>query len=220
MHIYFLSCKFTFLLIIFTSTVVLSADHRPWYRSKKSARKRIEKAEKEVKRQNRIQWHKKIISDKEKELKRINWLYDGVGEEMRQIPFGSSKQLEIKQKIDERRKSELSLRRQKLASDLLEKQDYEVSQAIRQNIANAPSKHQRIQEDIEKLKSESTHDPALEKFHNEYYYSKLNRLGVERCSTCGTLYDHKYWLKEFEDASKKKGGLWRWKSFTGTRKKE
>lgn len=216
MQIHFLFYKFALLLIIFTSTVVFSADRRPWYRSKKWAQKKAEKAEKESERQHRIQWHKEIISAKNKEVKHIDWLQDGVREEIRQIPFGSSKQVEIAQKIDERRRSEMSIKKQKFVSDLLQKHENEKSQAIRQNIANASSKHQRIQEHIEKLKSESTHDPALEQFHKDHYFSKLDRLGEEKCSTCRELYQHKYLLKEIEDTpKKKKGGLWRWKPFRG-----
>ncbi|PWN35358.1 uncharacterized protein FA14DRAFT_154773 [Meira miltonrushii] len=215
MQLHFTSFN-VFVLIVFASTLVLSADRRPWYRSKEWAER---KAEEKLKKERRIKWHKEEITRHERELNHIEWKHDGIAEEMINIPPGAAKQTEIKKKIYERRKSESSLRFQKLASKLLQKDSYGVSQAIQQNIVNAPSKHQRIQKDIARLKSENKHIPALERYHDDCYSSRLREIGRDRCGTSKALNEHKYWLKEIEDSDKKKA-LWKWKSFPCTKKRE
>ncbi|PWN35359.1 uncharacterized protein FA14DRAFT_178729 [Meira miltonrushii] len=193
--------------------------------AKFNTRKQVErKAEKKPetkaeKKAESIKWHKQEIARHQKELNHIEWQREGLQEEMNEIPSGSSKQPEIKKKIDERRKSESSLRFQKLASNLLQTDNYAVSQALRLNVANAPFKHQKIQDDITKLKSDSTHDPALKLMHDVYYDSKNHHLLGAKGAWTRALLQEEFKLKKLENTPKKKG-RWSWLSFPSTHKRD
>ncbi|PWN35341.1 uncharacterized protein FA14DRAFT_154756 [Meira miltonrushii] len=210
-----LACFLLFITLI--SPLVLSVGQKPWYRSKKWQERKAEKAEKEVRRQRDIKFHQEVLVAQKKDLKLMNGLHQGLMEEMREIPSGSSKQVELKNKIHQRREAEANAKRQKLVSYMLQKEKHEVSQALWQNMPNASSKQEKIKDEIIKLKSENTFIPALEPVHERYYQNNDRQLRSEiDHHERGVLYQEEA-LKALQKPEKK--GLWRWRSFPGMSKK-
>lgn len=202
-----------FYLIFFialSSIFAFSADHRPWYRSRKWQERKIEK---EAKRQDDINWHKDGIIKEERRIRLNDRNHEKLKEERREIPPGSTKRKDLLAKLDESRKVEANTQRQQLAAYLLQHDNKHVSHALWENIKNnIPKKQQRLKEEMNKLKSENTIDPNLEPIHDQHYEIKDWAFKRNRWAYEDILKDHKEALKTLQQKASKKKGLWKWAS--------
>lgn len=204
------------LIFLLLSTLVISGDHKPWYRTKSSHEHKLAK---EQMKKNEIEHHQEQTVQQKKRVQSINWQLEKFKEERKHIPPGSALQKELKSKIHEIKEAEASTRRQKLAYYLFQRTHQNVSHALWQNVVNAPQNHQKLQKEFAKLKSQNyiyDYHPYIIKSDREDYEHKNCYLHSEKIYHEKKLEEQKQKLEKLQS----KKSLFSWKSFPGQKKRD
>lgn len=208
--------QFLLLLSVLIPILILSADDsKPWYRSKSQHEQILKK---EAEKKKTIEYHQYRIRSGKKEIEYINREHNLHKEEVREIPLGSSKRIELKEKLNEIREVRGNIKRQKLLSNILQKHNQEFSDVLNRNVAvNSPLKNQKVKEEMEAIKAKNIIIPKIHDKQNEEYSLRDRGFTLNRWAYESVVRDHEKELEEIQNDQKKKG---KWKSFLDFGKRE